>query len=386
MKFTVPVQAVLTPIMQVCSICNSVGVNTEDLSPYMLVEVKPNSLTLVGTDNNVQLMAQVPLPDNACESEGSFLINASKAREFFKNLGESDDVSMTLDEEQENLNIVSANGNYTIRVRKIADLKFPLFETEKELPEATSICMEEHKLRYMIDKSIFCVSHENFRDYLRGVRFDASKDDFAIFALDGHRMAVLETKLLEPCSKDISVSLTLRGANELNKLLSTTPDRRLELKITSSFAIAQVGIYTLSSRLLKCNYPNVRAVLPRQLQSEVSVDLAQLKTYVKRVSGFSNKRLNNINFSFTKGKLSIFAQNLEREIGSAELESDYQLDGEARQVNLNADFMKEFLNAIDTPQVVFGFSPPYANTLLRPSGESNELGIQIRYVVSHIVV
>lgn len=353
----------------------------------MLVEVKPNSLTLVGTDNNVQLMAQVPLPDGACESEGSFLISSSKARDFFKNLGESDDVSMSLDEEQENLNIVSADGNYTIRVRKLSsDLKFPIFESEQEMPSASTICIEEHKLRYMIDKSIFCVSHENYRDYLRGVRFEASNDDFAIFTLDGHRMAVLETKLLEPCSSAVSVSLTLRGANELNKLLSTTPDRRLEIKFSTNFVVAQVGIYTLTSRLLKCNYPNVRAVLPRSLQSEATVNLELLKTYVKRVAGFSNKRLNNINFSFSKGKLSIFAQNLEREIGSAELESDYNLDGDVRQVNLNADFMKEFLNAIDAPQIVFGFAPPYANTLLRPSVESNDLGVRVRYIVSHIVV
>lgn len=389
MRFTVPVQAVLTPIMQVSSICSSSGVNTEDLSPYMLVEVKPNSLTLVGTDNNVQLKAQVPLPDGACESEGSFLISSSKARDFFKNLGESDDVSLALDDKQENLNIVSANGNYTIRVRKLDnDLKFPVFETEAELQDASTtstICIEEHKLRYMIDKSVFCVSHENFRDYLRGVRFEANVDDFTIFALDGHRMAVLETKLPEPCARPISVSLTLRGANELNKLLSTAPDRRLELKFTPSFAIAQVGIYTLTSRLLKCNYPNVRAVLPKQLQSEASVDLELLKTYVKRVSGFSNKRLNNINFSFTQGKLSIFAQNLELEIGSAELASDFQ-EPEPREVNLNADFMKEFLGAMDTPKIVFGFSPPYANTLLRPEPESNDLGIQVRYIVSHIVV
>lgn len=385
MNFTVPVQAVLTPIMQVCSICNSNGVNNEDLSPFMFVQVEPGTLTLIGTDGNVQLKAKVPLPENACESGGSFLINAGKARDFFRTLGESEDVSIRLNEEEENIEITSDKGNYKIRIRSLGDNKtFPVFDTSNET-DVTAVQIPERKLKYMLDKSLFCVCHENFREYLKGVRFEIQNDDFSIFTLDGHRMAVLDTKLAVPCSGQISQSLTLRGAAELNKLLSDNPDRSVDMEFTQSFAIANLGMYTLTSRLLKCNYPNVRAVLPPELQTEVNVELDSLKRYVKRLSGFTNKRLNNINFTFSQGKLTLFAQNLEREIGSAELISDYNLPDE-RQINLNADFMKDFLNAIDSPSVIFGFAPPYSNTQLRPNIEDEELGIKIRYVVSHIVV
>lgn len=397
MKFTVPVQAVLAPISQVSGICNSQGVNPDDLTPYMLMEVKENLLTLIGTDNNVQLTARIPLPDGACISEGACLLGASKARDFFKTLGGDDDISLELDEEEENLRLVSADGNYTMRIRKPeSDHPFPVFnpdETEEgeEKAPVTVISIEENKLRYMIEKSIFCVSHDNYRDYLRGVRFEARDDDFAVFALDGHRMAVLETKLSEPCSNPVSVSLTLRGATELNKLLSNLPDRKIALQFNGNFAVAEVGVFTLSSRLLKCNYPNVRAVLPKELNPEIAVNLETLKTYVKRVASFSNKRLNSINLAFSGDRLRLFAQNVEREVGSAELPVDYlsgSPDNNDRptDVNLNVDFVKDFLNAIDSPRVVFGFAPPYSNTQMRPDVEFNEQGIRVRYVVSHIIV
>lgn len=386
MNFTVPVQAVLAPIMQVCSICNSAGVNNEDLTPFMYMEVAPGNLTLLGTDGNVQLKAQVPLPEDACESGGSLLISATKARDFFRTLGESEDVSIRLNEEEENVEITSAKGNYKIRVRSLgSDKSFPVFDVADDMASATAVQIPERKLKYMLDKSLFCVCHENFREYLKGVRFEIKNDDFAIFTLDGHRMAVLETKLDTACSGEVSASLTLRGASELGKLISDNPDRVANMEFSQNFAIAHLGMYTLTSRLLKCNYPNVRAVLPKDLQTEVNVELDSLKRYVKRLSGFTNKRLNNINFTFSPGKLTLFAQNLEREIGSAELISDYTVPNE-RQINLNADFMKDFLNAIDSPSVVFGFAPPYSNTQLRPNIENEELGIKVRYVVSHIVV
>lgn len=387
MNFTVPVQAILTPIMQVCSICNSAGVNNEDLTPYMFVDVQPGNLTLIGTDGSVQLKAQVPLPENACESGGSFLINSTKARDFFRNLGGSEDVTIVLNEEEENIEITSDKGNYKIRVRSLGeDKSFPVFEVGEELADSTSMLIQERRLKYMLDKSLFCVCHENFREYLKGVRFECEGDNFSLFTLDGHRMAVLETKLDSPCEKPIYVSLTLRGASELGKLISDSPDRSVRIDITSNFAIATVGMYTLTSRLLKCNYPNVRAVMPDNVDFEVHVDLNELKNYVKRLSGFTNKRLNNINFTFRQGSLTLFAQNLEREIGSAALQSDYPYEDVERQINLNADFMKDFLNAIDGPVVAFGFAPPYSNTQLRPGVQDDELGVKVRYVVSHIVV
>ena len=122
------------------------------------------------------------------------------------------------------------------------------------------------------------------------------------------------------------------------------------------------------------------------MYAELPVDLDSLKTYVKRVSLFSNKRMNLINMCFTYNNLDIRSQNADHEIGAARLPINYQDEKGNRDINLNADFVKDFLNAIETPQVVFCFAPPYTNTMLRPNIEINELGIRVRYLVSHISV
>ncbi len=385
MKFTVPVQAIIGPVVQVANICTSNPSNPDDLAQYMLMEVKKDALTLTGTDNTVQLQAVIPLAEGV-ESEGSCLITASRASEFFKTLGTEDDVTLELMDDEETLTILSDQAKYSLRVRLLPeDNAFPLFAIEED-GTPSSFVIEERKLRYMLDKSMFCVSHENYRDYLKGVRFEVDGDSFAIFALDGHRMAALDAHLPEPAEMPIAFSMTLRGVSELQKLLSTDPDLKLKLDVTDKFVSTHIGVYTISNRLLKCKYPNVRGVLPKNCSPELSVDLATLKTHVKRVALFSNKRLNHINLTFTENKLDLFSQNSEHEIGSAHIAIDYPDPEGHREINLNADYLKDFLNAIDTTEVVFGFAPPYQNTLIRPRDNGNDMDVTVKYVVSHIMV
>ena len=84
MKFTVPVQSIISPLLQVAGICTSNPSNPDDLSQFLLVEVKHDCVIFTGTDNAVQLQAVVPLAEGSCESEGVFMIDAHKAIDFFK--------------------------------------------------------------------------------------------------------------------------------------------------------------------------------------------------------------------------------------------------------------------------------------------------------------
>ncbi len=387
MKFTVPVQSIINPLVQVASICAKNTSNPDDLTKFLLVDVKHTALTLTGTDNSVQMQAVVPLSENSCDSEGTFLIGSDRIAAFVKSLNMADDVSFDLDEEEEMLAVVSGKSDFKIRVRLMAaDTVFPVFKEEEGAPEPQQFLIEESKLRYMLDKSVFCVSHENYRDYLKGVRFEITGDELVLYALDGHRMAALETKLPAAVENEIKFLMTLRGVTELQKLLSNSSKEQLKFTVSDKFISTQIGFYTISNRLLTCKYPNVAAVLPKMCSPELHVPLEELKNDVRRVSLFSNKRLNHINLTFTYNKLQLFSQNSDHEIGRAVIDIDYPEQDGYREINLNAEYLKDFLNAIDTSDVVFGFSPPYQNTLIRQRDEWNENGVRVRYVVSHIMV
>ncbi|HIV54648.1 MAG TPA: DNA polymerase III subunit beta [Candidatus Anaerobiospirillum stercoravium] len=386
MKFTVPVQTIIDPITRVADICVSNSSNPDDLAQFLMLDVKKDAITMTGTDGAVQLKAVIPLPEGACESEGSFLMMADRASDFFKVLGSNDDVSLELKPDDDLLQIFSAQNDYSMRVRPVPeDNSFPLFALEEE--EAPKfIEIEENKLRYMLDKAVFCVSRDNYRDYLKGVRFEIENTELSIFALDGHRMAAVQTQLENPPEGEVKFLMTLRGVTELQKLLSNNQDTKIKLAVTENFIYTQINCYTIVNRLLKCKYPNVRGVLPKDCAPELHIPLEELKLNVKRVALFSNKRLNLVNFTFTHNLLTLNTQNSEHETGKAIIPIDYPDETGHRESNLNYDYVREILNATDTDEVVFCFAPPYSNTQIRPKDEVNEMGVRIRYVVSHIMV
>lgn len=386
MKFTVPVQTIIGPISQVASICTTNASNPDDLTQFVLFDVTKERLTLVGTDNTVQLKAEIPLPEDACQKEGSFLMLATKAKDFFKNLGTHDDVSFEIkDDEDEVLNVISSQARYSIRIHSTTDDQFlPSFDEDFKEEKQVSFKIEENKLLYMIDKSLFCASRDNFQEFFKGVRFEIRGDELSVFALDGHRMAALDVRLEERPVEDISFLMTLRGVSELQKLLTSSKTDKLELVVSSSFVNVNISCFSITNRLLKCSFPAVRSILPKQFSPEVVINVEELKTYVKRVSFFSNKRLGLINLVFSQNSLGLHSQNSDHEIAAARL--DIPFDDDHREINLNADYLLNFLSAIEAPEVVFCFAPPYNNTLLRPVNEINEMGIRVRYVVSHIMV
>lgn len=385
MKFTAPVDAIVGPLQQVAGISVSNANNPDDLSPFVLVEVTKESVVFTGTDGAVQLQAVLPLSEGACESEGKFMIEARKFSEFFKILKDKD-VTIELAEDDESISICSEQSNYILRVKLLKDDEtFPLFAMQED-GEIKHFSIEGFKLRYMFEKSIFCVSHDNYREYLKGVRLEIKDMQLCLFALDGHRMAALETTLPEPSDCEMTPIMSFRGVSELQKLLPTNTKDMVVFDVSPRFISTKIGCFTLTNQLLNTKYPNVRSVIPHDCMPEICVPLDELKQRVKVVSLFSNKRMNHINLTFDENKLMLFSQNSDHEIGKSEINIDFPEKDDKREINLNADYLKDFLNALEGKEVVFGFAPPYQNTLLRPKDEYNEHGIRIRYVVSHIMV
>lgn len=392
--FTVPVKLIAAPLTQVAGVCNKRPSNPADLTKNVKLDVTKDALSLTGRDGDVQLTATLPFTkDNgaSCEQEGTFLVDALKLSSFIKTLSPAETITFTLRDDNDNRLAITTSTGTSDFVLQAAVLKdgetFPAF-TDTEGAKPVSFAIEEHKLRYILDKSAFCVSVENYREYLKGVRFEATGNELKVYALDGHRMAALETVLataVDGESGEAKFLTTLRGTTELLKLLSNTRKEPITLTVGNSVLTTQVGMYALSMRLLVVKYPNVAAVLPKQV-TEVSIPASELKDAVNRVALFSDKRLSRVSLSFENNQLTLQAQNSDRETARAVIDNIDFAPSKPVEVNLNADYVKAFLQNIATPEVVFGITPENNNTQIAERNQWADIGVRLRYVVSHIMV
>ena len=375
MKFSILLSEILRPLQEVAGIAG-VSSNKEDITQNVLIKAEKGKLQLKATDYNLELEAVLALPD--LQEEGTITVNAVKLCETLKHLDANSLVSFTSDSSREILELKASKSNFEIRTRDAAN--FPPFEKETE---EQVIVLKQKQLKELIDKSKFCIAVEDFREYLRGMRLEAIDTTLSVFTSDGHRMAILETQLQTPVTAQFGAILTKKCADELSKILDANSDTNIELKFTKKTVSTELNGFILSSKLLVCTYPNVRSVIPKAIETTISIPTEPLIKSINRVSVMASKRVNGVSFIFADNKVMLRSENSEHEIATDELSIAY--DGTPLEIALNASYVNEALNASKADNVVFCFTSPIANALVKPADEA-ESEVKSMYIISKVTV
>ena len=376
MKFSITLSSISKQLSEVASIACSAP-NKEDVTQNILINVTGNELTFKATNYNIELQTKIPVMDVV--SEGETTVNAVKLKDTLANLDINSDVVFELANEK----LIISNSSVSFEIRARSSKDFPSFEIDNIVQ---SIVLKQKQLKNIIDSSSFCVSNEDFRDYLKGVRFELNGTKLEIFTSDGHRMAILETNLdnQEPTIAPFGAILTKRCATQLSKILDDNGESEVTLSFTKNAVLTTCNNYSLVSKQIICGYPNVRTVIPRTIDTQLSIPRESFSNLIKQVSVLSSKRINGVTFNFGNGKVDLRCENSEHEVATASLDlPDAQTPIE---ISLNSQYVREVLNVLKSENVLFCFSQPMAQVMIKPDTEENEFGIKSSYIISKVVV
>ena len=376
MKFSITLSSISKQLSEVASIACSAP-NKEDITQNILINVTGNELTFKATNYNIELQTKIPVMDVV--SEGETTVNAAKLKDTLANLDINSDVVFELANEK----LIISNSSVSFEIRARSSKDFPSFEIDNIVQ---SIVLKQKQLKNIIDSSSFCVSNEDFRDYLKGVRFELNGTKLEIFTSDGHRMAILETNLdnQEPTIAPFGAILTKRCATQLSKILDDNGESEVTLSFTKNAVLTTCNNYSLVSKQIICGYPNVRTVIPRTIDTQLSIPRESFSNLIKQVSVLSSKRINGVTFNFGNGKVDLRCENSEHEVATASLDlPDAQTPIE---ISLNSQYVREVLNVLKSENVLFCFSQPMAQVMIKPDTEENEFGIKSSYIISKVVV
>lgn len=376
MKFSITLSSISKQLSEVASIACSAP-NKEDITQNILINVTGNELTFKATNYNIELQTKIPVMDVV--SEGETTVNAVKLKDTLANLDINSDVVFELANEK----LIISNSSVSFEIRARSSKDFPSFEIDNIVQ---SIVLKQKQLKNIIDSSSFCVSNEDFRDYLKGVRFELNGTKLEIFTSDGHRMAILESNLdnQEPTIAPFGAILTKRCATQLSKILDDNGESEVTLSFTKNAVLTTCNNYSLVSKQIICGYPNVRTVIPRTIDTQLSIPRESFSNLIKQVSVLSSKRINGVTFNFGNGKVDLRCENSEHEVATASLDlPDAQTPIE---ISLNSQYVREVLNVLKSENVLFCFSQPMAQVMIKPDTEENEFGIKSSYIISKVVV
>ncbi len=378
MKFSVLLSNLKKQLDEVASIAGTAP-NKEDITQNILLSVADNALSLKATNYNIELKTLIPVED--VFTEGEITVNAAKLRDTISNLDKEASLNFNLDEDRNTLIISDGNTSFEIRTRSSVD--FPSFEIEDVVQE---IALPQNKLKSIIDSSIFCVSNEDFRDYLKGIRFELNGTKLEVFTSDGHRMAIIETTVDEQYASTSSFGsiITKKCAFQLSKILSETAESDVVLKFTKNAVLTECNNYSLSSKIINCNYPNVRTVIPKSIDTTISIPKNSFNKLIQQVSVLSSKRVNGVTFNFGNGKVNLRSENSEHEVATASLVLPDATT--PIEISLNAQYVRDVLSVIKTENALFCFSQPMLHVMIRAENYDSDNVLKASYIISKVVV
>jgi len=320
MKFKLEKQDFLNLLSRVQSIVEKRNTMPILVNVLMEADADADTLTLYATNLEVSVIASKKAK---IENPGKAVINAKNLFDIVKELN-NDFIEI---EKQGNEWLKITQGKSVFNIVGIKPEEFPVFPA---LNSKNFIKIDSHLFKDMIDKTIFCVSHDETRYHLNGVFLEKTADkDFRMVATDGHRLSLV-TRSSESNIKLDNISngiiIPRKGLYEIKKLLESA-DGDFELTIEGAQLVIKYDEAVLMIRLIEGKYPNYKQLIPQKLQKDIKVNKELLQSSLKRVSLLSNQKSKGVTLAFKNNKMEISSNN--PELGDAKEEIAINYKGES---------------------------------------------------------
>lgn len=323
----------------------------------LLIRSTGKLITLTGTDLEVEVSASV----SGSGTEGEMTLPARKLHEICRALPADSEISISLDKDK----ALIRSGKSRFKLLTMPVTEFPTIETASWNP---SFSVPQKDLRWLLEKTMFCMAHQDVRYYLNGLLVEITSDLLRMVATDGHRLSLAEAPIKSQMNGQ--VILPRKGVTEIAGFLENSDDN-VEVSLSANhLRVAMEGI-VFTTKLIDGRFPDYSKVIPKNQGKHILVERDPFRETLGRVSILSNEKYRGVRFGLSEGAITITAHNPEQEEAQEELPISYK--GEELEIGFNVNYINEAIGAVGSTQVEIGLNDPNSSCLIREPGKNNYL-------------
>lgn len=324
----------------------------------LLIRSTGGLITLTGTDLEVEVSATV----SGSGTDGEMTLPARKLHEICRALPADADVAISLDKDK----ALVRSGKSRFKLLTMPVAEFPTIETTAW---TSSFSIPQNDLRWLLEKTMFCMAHQDVRYYLNGLLVEISSELVRMVATDGHRLSLAEMPIKNHAGIS-QVILPRKGVMEIASFLGST-DESVEISLgTNHLRVVMEGV-VFTTKLIDGKFPDYSKVVPKNQGKQVLVERDTFRETLSRVAILSNEKYRGVRFGLSSGAMTITAHNPEQEEAQEELPINYR--GEELEIGFNVNYINEAIGAVGSEQVEIGLNDPNSSCLIREPGKNNYL-------------
>ncbi len=338
--------------------------NTIPIVENFLFELKGNNLSITATD--LETLANIKIELQQAEEMGKNAV-CIPAKDFSNLVSQLTAVPLTIFvNEDYSIDISTNEGKYSFKGIEPED-----YPQMAQIDDANVFTIKSSTLVKAIGKTIFATSNDEFRPQMAGVFLEFSNKGLTFVGTDSHKLVRFRNSSFAD-QEERGFILPKKALNILQRILgSINEDIDVKVENNVSNVAFYFGNYNISCRLIEGKYPQYEQAIPTDNPNKLIINTSALLNAIKRVQIFANPTTNQIRFSISEKQLVITAEDSNFGTkGKEELSCSYE--GEAMDIGLNAKYILEILNNIETEDAYFELSRPDRPCVITPYAEAEE--------------
>lgn len=312
-------------------------------------------LRLRATDLDIEIT--VLFPAAVDETFTAFTVPALTLHSIVKSINGTEITVTPAPKQQHGMaDIIVKSGRSRFRLPVLPASDFPALPTISTEPFEIGA----QPFRQALSEIAFAISTEETRYYLNGVFVHRRKDDIALVATDGHRLAV---RVINSGTAPAELPPAIIPAKTVGLLISNLPETgEVSLAISDSRIAVAYGNVLISSKLIDGTYPDYARIIPTALPNSVLADRRQLADSVKRTGLVSSRKTHPVKLTFANDLLTVELHD--NDSGEALEEIDTEC-GFEEVIGINHTYLGEALERISGSKVSIGMDDAPQNVALK---------------------
>lgn len=297
-------------------------------------------------------------------STGSILLEAS----FFINVVSSlPDIILDLKEiEQKQVLLTSGKSEITLKGKEAE-----LYPRLQEVSTTKPLILETKVFKEIINETAFAASTQESRPILTGVHFVLTDNQsLKTVATDSHRMSQRKIQL-DKAGDNFDVVIPSRSLREFTSVFSDEIET-VEVFFSNNQLLFRSQYISFYTRLLEGTYPDTDRLIPKDFNTTVTFDTANLRHAMERARLLSNATQNGtVKLEIQKGVVSAHVNS--PEVGRVNEELDtLAVTGGDLIISFNPTYLIDALKAVGNEQVQISFISPIRPFTLVPNNNQED--------------
>ncbi len=338
----------------------------------LIADAGTGRLSLTGFDLNLGIQTSFLA---SVEDSGAITLPARLLGEIVSKLSVDSPITVSSDNESQQVELVSKSGSYQMRGMSSEDFPdLPLVES------GTSFKINAKALVQTLRATLFASSTDEAKQLLTGVHLSFDAQSIKAAATDGHRLAVLEMQNalnLEKSNFDESsdyeefaVTLPSRSLREVERLISSwKTEDMVSLFCDKGQVVFLAADQIITSRTLEGVYPNYSQLIPESFSKTFKIDRKLLISALERVAVLADQHNNVIKLDTKIDSQVISITADAQDVGSGSEVIPATINSEDIQIAFNVRYLLEGLKVIESDEINLSCNASTTPAVLSPVDE-----------------